>query len=109
MPRYAVMNGMHVANIILAEDVHTAQEVTGKVCIEAPDFVSLGYVYVNDMFYREHIVSTSDGGDMKLLETENPIGTDLGTPKVDGYVGYDELNTKMEENIKQEAEEKGLL
>lgn len=99
MARYAVMDGINVINIILAEDLQTAQEVTGKPCLEAPDFVSPGYVYINDMFYKEHVFGINQ--DLKLLETENPTGTDLGTPRVDGYVGYDELNSKLEQEVKQ--------
>lgn len=102
MAMYAVMDGIKVVNTILAEDLETAQNVTGHTCIECPDFVSAGYVFINDMFYREMVFGKNN--DLKLLQTQNPRPDGIVQPVVEGYIGYDELNTKLEEERIEEEQ-----
>jgi hypothetical protein len=95
MARYAVMEGMSVSNVILAEDLQTAQEVTGKQCIEAPEWVGPGWMLVNNEFYRAYAFGENDN--LKMLEDLSGNFSDLGIPKVDGFLSKDELATKLEE------------
>lgn len=50
MAKFAVINGDKVTNIIVADTVEIAQEVTGQSCVEYTDFneVSIGYTYNPD-------------------------------------------------------------
>jgi hypothetical protein len=100
MARYAVMDGIRVINAILAEDKKTAEAVTGKECIEVPDYVSNGYVLVNGEFFKEHILGKNS--DIKFLEHINPTGSDLELPVVEGYVRYDEMQSLIAEEDKKD-------
>lgn len=54
MATFAVMNDNTVENVILADDLDTAQAVTGKQCIEYTDVkpAGIGFIYdeANDIF-----------------------------------------------------------
>jgi hypothetical protein len=47
MTTYAVMSGKTVSNVIVADDLNTAEGVTGSVCIEYTDEnpAGIGWIY----------------------------------------------------------------
>ena len=52
MTKYAVINENVVVNIILADSVEIAEQVTGHTCIECTDLLNpnVGYLWNGDSF-----------------------------------------------------------